>query len=602
MNEILVKEVDYIKKDLPKLSELSQEYLFSLVCYKYFFNEGYLSIREYKQIFVDGKDDGGIDLIFVYDQNAMQSNLVLVQSKCISILRNKQDVIDIFTKMDQTIRNFKVNKTSNYNERLKRIFKENLAYSEDTSQQIELVLFMATNISDNLKTEIEIALNNITSFELYKISIYYEQDIINQIQNTKEPQRFVPQGKLKYFKDHGRIKYGENGLLINISAISLRDLYDRFKDTGLFEQNFRYYFNQKKIDENINKSLDNKRNDFWFLNNGIIIGCSDFESDGDEVKLWDFSIINGGQTTSLIGKYKGKNQEEDFAIPCKIVKANNSENNNDKDNTEKFISEIAEASNSQKPISDRDLKSNSNEQRNLKQQLLENNPQIYLEIKKGEQRLSRKNKEEWQFIKNDLLGQLILSYNFQQPGTARSNKSKIFSDNIIYHKVFRRKHDINGIVDLLKLDNQYSLYCNEMSKENIIDQDQESVILNGKLFVIAIIGFMIKMKRGIADLQLIKDNEIWELEVTKDNIAGSIFLSDYSGDDFYDILHGLFSYIVYQLYSVYNQVKSDERTVSNFFKTDTKYRNIILRHIIQMIYQNKIEFNKINNDYLKIFL
>ena len=36
---------------------------------------------------------------------------------------------------------------------------------------------------------------------------------------------------------------------------------------------------------------------FWLKNNGITIVCGDFEIDGREVKLRDFSIINGGQTT-----------------------------------------------------------------------------------------------------------------------------------------------------------------------------------------------------------------------------------------------------------------------------------------------------------------
>jgi len=93
--------------------------------------------------------------------------------------------------------------------------------------------------------------------------------------------------------------------LVNVYAHSLRDLYDRYKDDGLFEQNFRYFVTNKRIDKDIQGSLEKKRDRFWYLNNGIIIGCKDFHRDGKRVKLWDFSVINGCQTTTLIGSTKG---------------------------------------------------------------------------------------------------------------------------------------------------------------------------------------------------------------------------------------------------------------------------------------------------------
>jgi hypothetical protein len=151
----------------------------------------------------------------------------------------------------------------------------------------------------------------------------------------------------------------------------------------------------KKIDDKITDSLQKKRDDFWFLNKGIIISCKDFKPDGDNVKLYDFSIVNGCQTTTLIGEYKGKNEGDNFYLPCKIVKSKS----NQEDEFSRFMSEIAEASNSQKPISDRDLKANRPEQRNLQKELKEENPKIYLEIKRGEQQ--RKVIEPWQKIKKD---------------------------------------------------------------------------------------------------------------------------------------------------------------------------------------------------------
>lgn len=595
MDKLISREIDTIKKDIPKLANIQEEYLFSLMCFKYFYNNGYLDIKDYKSCFVDGKNDGGVDLITVNEADFTQTNLVLMQSKFISQLSNKQEIIDIFTKMDQTIKNFEENRISIYNSKLKRIFKDKLDFVEDKNAIFELTLFINIDIDESRNNEIKDALNQIDCLDNYLINIYYKSDIVNQINSINEPMQYVPEAKIKFNNTDGQLKYGDNGLLVNISALSLRDIYYRFKDKGLFEKNFRYYIKHKKIDDNINNSLKSKRKDFWYLNNGIIIGCSEFYPDGNIIKLFNFSIINGCQTTTLIGEYKGKNESEDFYIPCKIVKSA------EREDEDEFITNIAEASNSQKPISERDLKANSYEQRALKKQLENANPTVYLEIKKGEPKISKKGKEEWQFISNDLLGQLILAFNLQLPGTARRNKKNIFADVNTYKKVFKRKHDITNIIDLLKLDYYYRLYSDKVLKEDAFNSpDEESIVIYGRFFVLAVIGFMLKMKRRIINIKTITNDEDWEKEITIDNIDGKLF-SEYKEDDFDDLLNALFSTIVYEISNIYTIRSKEEKSVANFLKTDYKYRNFIIKNIISRLYQNKIELNKLEQ-YLKVFI
>ena len=135
---------------------------------------------------------------------------------------------------------------------------------------------------------------------------------------------------------------------------------------------------------------------------------SEFAVDGNKIKLYNFSIINGCQTTTLIGEYSGVNEGDDFYLPCKIVKSNK---NKIDDEFYSTISKIAEASNSQKPISDRDLKSNRDELKNLKRLLLKEEPKVHLIIKRGEEIKKKSFQYIWQTIHNDFLGQLILSFN-----------------------------------------------------------------------------------------------------------------------------------------------------------------------------------------------
>jgi len=577
MSELITREIEKIREDYPRLSHLQDEYVFSLLCFKYFFNNGQLEYKDYYDCFVDGKSDGGIDLITV-DESDEQVRLVLIQSKLISKLGNTQDIIDVFTKMDQTFRNFQDYRYARYNPRLKRIFKDKLSLVEDQMPAYDLVLFVSVALSDNQKAKIRGAIDNIEELAMYQVRTFYLEEIEGQIRNVNEPKFFVDEDRVKFANKDGWIEYGDNGILVSVSANSIKSLYDRYRERGLFEQNFRYFVRNKRIDNSINTSLREKRDKFWFLNNGIIIGCKDFRIDGNEIKLFEFSIINGCQTAVLIGLYKGENEGKDFLLPCKIVKPI------DESQFEPFISDIAEASNSQKPILDRDLKANSFEQRRLQSELQQEEPKIYLEIKRGVQLVTRAKKKQlkdWQYLKNDFYGQIILSFHLQSPCTARSSKRKIFSVSNVYDKVFKRKIDKENVIDVLKLNTFYTEYSNE--RNEFFKPDQESVATNGRFIFLAITGFIIKMKRGLIDLKKMKNETDWELEIKKDNLEGGIF-ADIQIDELERRLYGFFNDMIIEVEDIYNTRSEEELTVSNFFKKDGNYRNVILRRLVDRYY------------------
>lgn len=591
----LDKEIKQLKEEFSKFSDLPNETLFSLLCLKYFYSPESFSYTNYKECYVDGKSDGGIDLVVVNDVDNYSTTLSLIQCKYVSEISNKQDIRDVFTKIEQTYQNFINNKTSKYNQRLKRILKDKLDYIDDMDNLIEFVLFISVDVTKEIKEDIANSIKDITSLNDYLITTYYLEDIMEQILNINEPKRFVPEDKVHINKHDGILKYGEFGVLVNVSSNSLKDLYDKHRNKGLFEQNFRYFIRNKKIDDKITDSLQKKREDFWFLNNGIIISCKDFKPDGDNIKLYDFSIVNGCQTTTLIGEYKGKNEGDNFFLPCKIVKSKS----NQEEEFSRFMSEIAEASNSQKPISDRDLKANRPEQRKLQKELKEEEPKIYIEIKRGEQQ--KKAIEPWQKIKNDELGQFILSFNLQQPGTARSGKRKIFSSDTTYRSVFLRKHSKANIVDLLKLKEYYSEYVEkQLEEDKFVDLEQESVARNGKFIVIAIIGLFYKYKNSLISFKGFSKDDNWFDLLEKDNMHEPIFNSNYHKDDFILKLNGLFQLIITELSSIYRTREKEEKNVSNFFKTDTKYQKIIIKHFIDTVFNNEYRMKEVN-DYLEIF-
>lgn len=574
MQGLILQEAEKLKIDIPKLSKLNSEYLFSLVCYKYFYNKGELSHSDYISTFVDGKNDGGLDLVQVLEDSNDQLTLLLIQSKDVENLSNYNDVIDAFRKMHTTLSDFQEGKTSGYSKKLKQKLKDKISEVEDQAPILNLVLFHNAEISDDRILNITDKIQNETLFDPYQISIFDRKDIEEQIKSVQSPQRYVEEGKIKVCKKDGHISFGENGILVNVFASSIRDLYDRYRDKGLFEQNFRYFVKNKRIDDNIKNSLSKKRDKFWFLNNGMIIGCYDFNFDNENVKAYKFSIINGCQTATLIGEYKGTNESLDFVIPCKFVKP---DRNSTDEQFERFIGEIAESSNSQKPISDRDLKSNKPEQRALQNELRNSEPKIFLEIKRGEAR--KRNINPWQYIVNDAYGQLIISFFYQEPGTARSGKKKIFADETIYQKIFRRQTDKATIVDLLKLNNYYNEFLDKkIQEEAFTDTNQENVASNGRLITLSIIGFLIKLKRNKINLRLISQDNQWEKELRQDNLSGSLFSINIA-DNFEEVLYSLFLEIIQELADVYSRGEENYKTVSNFFKVDKNYSKDILRHI-----------------------
>ena len=129
-------------------------------------------------------------------------------------------------------------------------------------------------------------------------------------------------------------------------------------NTNLLSRNLRYHIAGRDIDKAIAATINNDPDSFWLKNNGITIICDDFDIDGKEVRLRNFSIVNGGQTTYMLHKSPSINSDHDLYLPCKIIRIVG----DTEDEKSSFSLSIAKATNSQKAIKPVDLKANSPEQ------------------------------------------------------------------------------------------------------------------------------------------------------------------------------------------------------------------------------------------------
>ena len=500
---------------------------------------------------------------------------VELKALCLRTMR-KSVIIEELNKMSNTVKSFQNGNTGVYNDRVKRELQNALdRLPENDSGNVEYVIFTTSMINtQSVFDKIDISEY---SYSKDMVSVYHMDDISEKIQRSWESLDTVAEASLSIDEANNYLEYNSDsakGIMLNISATSLRGLYNKYIDKGLLNLNIRRFVPSKRVDKGINDTLRDDRSNFWFYNNGITIACREFDVDGNKVRIYDFSIVNGGQTTTLIGRYKGTNDEE-FYIPCKIISTS-------KKNDLSYFNKIAEATNSQKPILARDLKSNAPEMRNL-QGLLERYG-IYLEIKRGE----KKRKAYQHEIKNDELGQLILSMVFQQPGTSRAGKKAIFENDAIYNKIYRVNYAKDSgktefLVNLIELNDRYRQLENEIKLAVTLDPTEQDVLKNGKQVIFAIMGVLYRLANNdietgllITDADTLKSNEF---------IYGTI-AGNYHGDDIDALLKEMIIHIVTVLSEGYTN--SSSTSVSNYFKTDNKYLDDVLRSFAKVYIRQNI--------------
>ena len=538
----------------------TEEYLFTLEMVDLFYYKGNIGKIDIKTGFTDGTGDGGIDFIYTDDEV-----MYLIQGKSSENL-TIEDISNVFYKIKNTVENFENESYAQYSKKLKSIYKN--AYDGlDNDKNIEFVLFTNTKLNESILKKID-ELKNKKEFSSFDITIYDKEDINRHEVISYSDRDLVEEDAIKIFLNNGNkndmLAYGENGIIVNVKATSIKSLYEKHSENGLFSYNLREHVADKSVDEGIEQTIKNDKDNFWFYNNGITIGCEDFRKDGDKIKLYNFSIINGAQTTTKLGKSKLIDGKHDFSLVCKIVKSDLIS-----EETKNFISKISEASNSQKPIKLRDLKSNDLQQLKLERGAASNKYPLAIEIKRGVKAKNyNKVREKWQRVTNEYIGQLILSCILQKPGLARNSKNTIFSSKKLYTQVFVRDHDFDTLYDLVRLGNIYTEYSNREIKE-MNDLDTIGIMRNGKLTILAIVCYLIKkQKREVIDYT--------SEEVYKDNLTGLLF-TDYPKDNLILKLEDLFSFIIEKLQKIYEIKKGSEKitSYSNFFKNEKMYEIII---------------------------
>ena len=151
----------------------------------------------------------------------------------------------------------------------------------------------------------------------------------------------------------------------NISAFNFSNALERHSEY-IYEANLRVPLGgSQKVNKQIEATLDNEPELFWYYNNGITILCSDYIMDSDQIfTIISPTIVNGAQTANSV---LSSNLSEDSTavLLVKIIKALPSLDKSSEDSLDDLYMNIAKFTNSQNPIQPPDFKSNEKVHKSL---------------------------------------------------------------------------------------------------------------------------------------------------------------------------------------------------------------------------------------------
>lgn len=594
--DYIISRIDSLRKKYPALQKEQDYHLFILVCLKYFYFsdpgiafDPELILQEY---ITDGKNDGGIDAVF-NDPTSESNDVVIVQSKFYESTPLKdEDITAELIKISSTLRDIDNCKLHEYNPNMVTAYRNARSAMADDGE-IKIIFFTSFKPRDKRsRNKIEKFVRS--NFKDYDLEFAFKEDIEDQIELIENGHNFVDYDQLEIDKTDNFLEY-DSSIIVNISAKSLQDLAARRRN-GLLGMNLRYYIRKKDVDTGIERSIRQTPNDFWYKNNGILIVCDKWDIDGKILKLWQFSIVNGGQTTNRIGH---ADINEDFYLQCKVVQAKG-DSSAAKD---KFILDIAEATNSQKKIDTADMKANTPEQLSLRERLAREH--VYYVTKRGDKVPSKQYSEPYESATMSIIGKVALAGVLQMPGSARSNPARMFQ-NEYYYSIYGKTANERVLADLLKLDYYYTQFLKTELKDKGYD---EATVLpmfrNGKTFQLACITFLCKVNSGVFEYSTIASmfNSTDEIKLELREMNGLERLIQHKVDNEKELIYTIFSVIGEDVLGIcYDNAlekANGDLIPSNYLKTDANYYKDVIKRLWSQYNKNSVFKNAFTTIFIK---
>ena len=599
-------KISLLRQQYAFLQDKPDSYVFSALCVRAsFYKNSAIPLTEdaLKDMMVDSTLDGGVDVLLT-DPLSANCDLVICQSKFYQSIKY-EEALNALIKMANFYKGMIKGQYENVNQNVSQRFMKLHSYVGDESK----IIFVLYTSAPQKKIDVEKLQDNF--MELFsnrnniELVVMFASDIVNEIKEAESRLSTIEYGEIFIDSSGNFLTYNNEALIVNVSAFSIKKLYAQYNN-NLLARNLRYHIKGPKIDQAIKETIDNEPELFWIMNNGITIICDEFNVDGKEVKLKNFSIINGGQTVYMISKSKNINKDKDFYLTCKIIRARGT----DEDEKNAYSVRISKAANWQKPIKEIDLRANSPEQIRFARAM--NEAGIFYQTKRGEA-IPKRYTERYLITDLTEVGKLGLCAIFQLPGTSRNKPSTLYSDkNDVYSTIFNSNQaQIASICKELLYVNYYfdSVFIKKYDKENesmLGANDLVSFANNSRTTCIAFVALASRYNQGnITDTainQLARihtPDEVFNIFRDLGNVTRLFPEALFSQKDKYNfILEKLFRLIISHGITMYTAMRTIDPTVtaSNFLKIDKNYHTILygqwpyLRNNIQEIFEEVNNF------------
>ena len=321
-----------------------------------------IDIAEAVQFITDGGNDGGFDAAYIAEAQDSQLNVVLFQSKYSRKLENESNFpANAVEKAVNTVKCvFDPEATIQLNEKSREKVDEIRSFILDG--HIPYVTFVMLNNGLKWNQDGQNHIDNAFARQEQVHFVHYSHKNIMEYINRSVPIKTQLDFSGKAIQEDFNYKR------VVLGRVSVREIYNLMEEFGdrLLEKNIRHYLGVNTINEKIGKTLlsEEKRQNFFFFNNGITMICEKFSYNGLQDRNWNvkidkLQIINGGQTCKTIYQTLKENPNVDFSQVYILVRLY--EVNDDED----MIQDITYATNSQNPVDFRDLKSNDEIQKLL---------------------------------------------------------------------------------------------------------------------------------------------------------------------------------------------------------------------------------------------
>lgn len=368
---------DYIDKtDIGETDAQREEKILSRCLAAYaVYNSIECTPEEAGQSVVDGGDDNGIDAIYY---SAVNRVMVIVQSKWSKSGAGEPDSAGV-SKFCTGVRDLFNLNFDRFNAKI-------------LSKQNEIERALA-----EYDTKYELLfIDTCTASELGVHSSRHITDLLTEMNNTgdENAENLVAFSRLNQSKVHSSLAMSAGNAPINIELgltnwgqitepykayygmVSGNEVVEWWKNYNnrLFEKNIRQVLGKTDVNEEIEKTLAESPDLFWYFNNGITIIADKIEKsiigagsrDLGSFKLTNVAIVNGAQTVSSIGRFGLENTNESnlesVKVSLRMIQLSEA--------PPEFDKEITKCNNRQNRIENRDFVSQDPEQMRIKTELM----------------------------------------------------------------------------------------------------------------------------------------------------------------------------------------------------------------------------------------